>query len=339
MQTLNLHNILYSRANFTLKGITFKLTDSITCLVGESGSGKSTILKLIAGLEEPDSGTISINGKIVFDDEENINVLPEHRNTALIFQHFSLFPNKSVFENIKFAVSDSKNADKVALEMLRLVEMEKHANFSPSNLSGGQQQLITLARAFAQNPSLILLDEPFSNLDAILRAKTRAKIISLIKKQNLTALIVTHDAQEALEIADKIIVIRNGEVIMDDTSYNIYNRPTDVRTAQLFGEINKIEGEIIDGVFHSDFGKIKLSGRVSYANKLYARPEAIKLSDDENSVNAIVQKIFMFSKMVKIKIDNNYYWMKYLIDDLPKKYDTIRVKLDSSYLISFDLEA
>lgn len=182
----------------------------IVALLGESGSGKSTILRLIAGLETPTSGTICVGDRYLCN--EKTYLLPEQRNVGLVFQDYALFPHMTVAQNIQFGMKRiSRQQKKDSLqELLQLIGMEELANRYPHELSGGQQQRVALARALAPKPSLLLMDEPFSNLDAHLREKIREELHTILKQTGITCLFVTHDEADAKAIADEIVVVENG---------------------------------------------------------------------------------------------------------------------------------
>ena len=182
----------------------------IISILGESGSGKSTVLRLLCGLETPSRGSISIDGSVMTDDRRF--VLPEKRGIGMVFQDYALFPHMTVAENIQFGLKGfGRKAKKQRTdEVLDLVNMTAFAKRFPHELSGGQQQRIALARALAPKPSLLLLDEPFSNLDADLQIKIRSELKDIIKKTGITSIFVTHDREDSKAIADRIITMRDG---------------------------------------------------------------------------------------------------------------------------------
>lgn len=179
----------------------------IVALLGNSGSGKSTILRLIAGLETPMSGTLMINQKVIFD--KNLNLAPQERGIGMIFQDYSLFPHLTVLKNVMFGIQNNRKNErkKIALDYLNMVQLQDHAIKYPSECSGGQQQRIAIARAIAAEPKILLLDEPFSNLDEELKTSVRKEIKELFKKFNISAILVTHDRNDVDEVADRVIRI------------------------------------------------------------------------------------------------------------------------------------
>ena len=195
-------------------------------ILGESGSGKSTILRLIAGLEKPSKGEIYIdkkimNGKITF-------ISPENRKVGMVFQDYALFPHMTVYENIKFGISDLKKdiRDKKIINTLKLVELLDYKDKYPHQISGGQQQRTALARAIVTEPKILLLDEPFSNLDTNLKHNIRNKLSKIISKINITTIIVSHDKQDALSLADELIILKNGKIVQKGIPQNVISRPT-----------------------------------------------------------------------------------------------------------------
>lgn len=185
----------------------------IISILGESGSGKSTVLRLISGLEVPNSGLIKIDNKIIADDKTFI--LPEKRGIGMVFQDYALFPHMTVENNIKFGLKGlTKKEKNTSLnEVLDLVNLEKYNNRYPYELSGGQQQRVALARALAPKPSLLLLDEPFSNLDTDLQYKIREELKKIIKQTGITSVFVTHDREDSKALAERVVILKKGRII------------------------------------------------------------------------------------------------------------------------------
>ncbi|MFD2551113.1 ABC transporter ATP-binding protein [Bizionia sediminis] len=227
--------------SFALEDVTFTLkTGNVCAIVGESGSGKTTLVRLIAGLERPDDGCIEINDTVVASLDTFVQ--PEKRKIGLVFQEYALFPHLTILDNVLYGISKVKNKKQRALEMLDLVGLQNLENRYPHQLSGGQQQRVALARALAPKPALLILDEPFSNLDAMLRAQLRNEVFAIIKKTEVTVLFVTHDTQDALSVADEILILQNGKVVQKDVAANLYVKPNTLYVASLFGntiQINK----------------------------------------------------------------------------------------------------
>ena len=209
----------------------------IISVVGSSGSGKTTLLRLVSGLEIPDSGQIILNDQNV--NSANIYVPPESRDCSLVFQDYALFPNMTMRQNIYFGRNSSKNKARVKY-LINITKIEKVIDKFPHECSGGEQQRVALVRSMAINPSLILMDEPLSNLDYNLKANLGMIIRKFIKELKTTAIIVTHDIIDAMKISDKIVVLDNGEIIQKGLPNEIYNNPNSKKVALLFGETNFI---------------------------------------------------------------------------------------------------
>ena len=209
----------------------------IISVVGGSGSGKTTLLRLVSGLELPDDGKIILNNHIVNDD--NIFIPPEERDCSLVFQDYALFPNISMRQNIYFGKNSTHNKERVN-DLIRVTKIEKILDKFPHQCSGGEQQRVALVRSLAVNPSLIMMDEPLSNLDYNLKSTLGLMVRKLLKKFNTTAIIVTHDINDAMEISDKIVVIDKGQVIQEGLPNEIYNNPNSKKAALLFGKTNFI---------------------------------------------------------------------------------------------------
>lgn len=228
----------------------------IVSLLGPSGCGKSTTLKLIAGILHPDCGDILLNNESVLD------IPIGKRDTVIVFQDYLLFPHMTLYENIEFGLKMKKinrNIRKSKVnELINLVKLKGYENKYPNELSGGQQQRVAIARSLAINPKVLLLDEPFSNLDINLRNEMREFVLGLQKHLKITTILVTHDKEEALMMSDRIAVMLNGEVKQFDTPDNLYENPKSREVANIFGEKNYLIGNIRNGEFVNDIISIKL---------------------------------------------------------------------------------
>ena len=212
-------------------------TGEIISVVGSSGSGKTTLLRLVSGLEIPESGEIILNDKIV--NNQNVFVAPEKRNCSLVFQDYALFPNMSMYENIYFGKDSSTNIDRVK-QLIDITDIKKIMEKFPHECSGGEQQRVALVRSLAINPKIILMDEPLSNLDYDLKENLGTVIRKIIKKFNTTAIIVTHDINDAMKISDRIVVLDDGSIVQNGLPNELYNNPKSKKVALLFGETNFI---------------------------------------------------------------------------------------------------
>lgn len=207
----------------------------IISILGESGSGKSTILRLISGLETPSSGLIKVDNRVMVD--EKTFIMPEKRGIGMVFQDYALFPHMTVAENIKFGLKKMNKKEKNLRlnEVLQLVNLEKYKDRYPYELSGGQQQRAALARTLAPKPSLILLDEPFSNLDANLQNRIREELRKIIKQTGTTSIFVTHDKEDALSIADRVVILKEGHIVQIGNPKEILENPKSNYVADILG--------------------------------------------------------------------------------------------------------
>lgn len=202
----------FKKGQFALNDCSFSLKrGSICAVVGESGSGKTTLLRLIAGLERPTAGAIEIDGKTVSDDHKIVP--PQQRNIGLVFQNYALFPHLTVAENIAFGIKKKEDRQPIVDKMLDLVQLSEYKNVYPSTLSGGQAQRIALARTLALDPQLLLLDEPFSNLDTLLKTMLRQEVKRIVRSSGISMLFVTHDLMDAIDIADEIVLLVDGDLV------------------------------------------------------------------------------------------------------------------------------
>ncbi len=260
----------------------------LVCLVGPSGCGKTTALRIAAGLEPLQAGQVSINGQVVADAKSAISVAPERRGVGLVFQDYALFPHLSVEDNVVFGLrglSGSARAERAA-EVLRQVDMSAYARAYPHTLSGGQQQRVALARALAPRPRMMLLDEPFSGMDARLRDEIRDATLHVLKESGAATLIVTHDPEEAMFMADRIAIMRAGRLVQVDVPVNIYCDPVDAFVAGFFGQTNRLSGRVEGGAVDTPFGRIAADGLADGSEvQVLIRPEAVRVApiadDDE----------------------------------------------------------
>ncbi|HDS6471563.1 TPA: ABC transporter ATP-binding protein [Klebsiella aerogenes] len=235
--------------NPVLKGVSMELKrGEVVSLLGPSGSGKTTLLRAVAGLEKPTAGRITIGNNVVYDGSPRSEIPAEERNLGLVFQSYALWPHKTVFDNVayplklrKVACGEIKQRVQSVLEQLGLGHL---GNRHPHQLSGGQQQRVAIGRALVYNPPVILLDEPLSNLDAKLREEARVFLRELIIKLGLSALMVTHDQNEAMAISDRILLLNNGVIEQQGTPQEMYGNPATLFAAEFMGSNNRLHGKV-----------------------------------------------------------------------------------------------
>lgn len=255
------------------------LPGTCTALLGPSGSGKSTILRIIAGLENPSGGHILLNGRDI------TQVLPEKRNVGLVFQRPLLFPHLSIIDNVAFADRAAgrpwRIARERALPYLEMVQLADLGRRRVGSLSGGQEQRVALARALAAQPAILLLDEPFSALDAELRHEMHELLSDIRRQLAPTVLLVTHDRDEAATVADRIAVLENGQLLQHDTVDRVYHRPASIAVARLMGGENFISGTVTDGIHYSALGSVPIDdGTPEGPGVLVFRREAVGVTLD-----------------------------------------------------------
>ncbi|MGH1477714.1 MAG: ABC transporter ATP-binding protein [Geminicoccales bacterium] len=261
-----------------VEDVAFQLGPSeVHCLVGPSGCGKTTILRLIAGLEAVQGGRVVIDGEVMA--ERGYGMPPEARRIGLMFQDFALFPHLRIVDNVSFGLSsmEAKGRRKRALDLLAQLDLAGHANAYPHMLSGGEQQRVALARALAPRPRLMLLDEPFSSLDATLREQVRDDTIALLRDEGTPVLMVTHDAEEAVRVADRIHVMLEGKILQSGTPANLYSHPASPFVAGFFGAPNRFKGWVLAGEVSTPLGPLPVDNQVDgTAVDVLIRPEALR---------------------------------------------------------------
>jgi len=292
-----------------ISDISFELAEQqLLAILGPSGSGKSTLLKTIAGFLTPINGSITLDGVTV--SGATTFIPPEKRNIGLVPQEGSLFPHLDVSANIRFGIKRDSHSRQRVEELLEIIGMKEFAHARPQELSGGQQQRVALARALAPKPKLILLDEPFTALDTSLRAQLRDDIRSILTLTYTTAIMVTHDQEEALATADQLAIMQGGKLIAFGTPLSLYNAPKSIAVAQLLGEINVIPAVVeADHSVRTDFGvsTTQDSGDLNPGESgvLIVRPEAI-IIDEHSTPNAtIVDSLFHgHDSLISVRMDS-----------------------------------
>ncbi|WP_183192272.1 putative 2-aminoethylphosphonate ABC transporter ATP-binding protein [Brevibacillus fluminis] len=314
--------------------------NEFVCLLGPSGCGKTTLLRIIAGLEQPNTGRIMVNGK------EITSLPPAKRNFGMMFQSYALFPNLTAAQNIAYGLKAKKMtkkeiADKVS-EVLGLIDLTHIRDKYPSQLSGGQQQRIALARAIALSPDFLLLDEPLSALDAKVRLKLRREIRNLHEKIGITTIMVTHDQDEALTMADKIVVMNNAEVVQVGSPQEVYDRPNSPFVADFIGAINFFEPNHFAGLQQEQNGLLAI------------RPENVHVVEQQNDdegygIRAIVRDMefrgSIYRVLLQLRSDAGELAESFMTIDLPvhqatrlrlSKNKPVWLELPMERLISFD---
>lgn len=232
----------------------------IVALLGQSGCGKTTLLRLAAGVERPSAGRILLEGRDV--SAPGAFVEPEHRGIGFVFQDYALFPHLSVLDNVRFGLraDGQAAATGIALRALDRVGLAHLAESFPHMLSGGEQQRVALARAIAPRPGVLLMDEPFSNLDRRLRDAVREETAALLRETGATAMIVTHDPEDAMRIADRIVLMRAGRIVQSGTGEELYRRPESLFAARFFCDFNEVEAKVSGGAVALPFGRLPAPG-------------------------------------------------------------------------------
>jgi iron(III) transport system ATP-binding protein len=268
-------------AKAVLTGVNLRVEPgTLTAILGPSGSGKTTLLRVICGFERAQAGSIELDDEIV--DDATRFVAPEKRRIGYVPQEGNLFPHLTVAGNIRFGLSRSAESRRRVGELLEMIGLADRARSYPHQLSGGQQQRVALARALAVRPRLVLLDEPFASLDASLRASVRADVLHILRDARATALLVTHDQDEALSMSDSVAVIRDGMIAQLDTPHGVYVRPIDADLAHFVGDVNMLAGSFDGDTVTTALGRLTLrdspAATSGTAATVMVRPEQLLLS-------------------------------------------------------------
>lgn len=320
-----------------LLDIDFKARDEMVVLFGRSGSGKTTTLRCIAGLETPDSGHIDVNGQTYYDSKSGINLQPQYRRPGYVFQNYALFPHMDVRQNIIYGLRgwDKKDKDERLHEMLRLLHIEGLEERYPSQLSGGQKQRVALARALAPKPGILLLDEPFSALDMVVRMRLRERIKIIQKELGIPVIFITHSPEEAFSLADRVVVLHEGKIHQTGSPRDVFYSPADREVAELVGVSNIFDNAEVIGVSSSGTvlegsglqvvaaTRIADSGHVSWG----VRPENVHLKSYEDTSVSGIPNTFEgnvidvtdkgSSKLVAVKLDGSDF---ILLCEIPTRF-------------------
>ena len=309
----------------------------LLALLGPSGSGKTTLLRALAGLEEPDAG------RILFGQRDATRMSLRERRVGLVFQHYALFPHLSVFENVAFGLRSRRrrNRPKSAElkrrvhELLERMQIGDLSERLPDQISGGQKQRVALARAMAIEPSVLLLDEPFGALDAKVRIELRRWLRHIHDETGYTTVFVTHDQEEALELADRVVVMREGMIQQDGTPEQVYSEPANAFVYDFLGRSNRLVGSVRDGLFHADGSEAAFAceGMADGAAQLYSRPHYVALANPGDGLAASVTDVRQLAgrSVVTLELPGQSRAMEVDIGDdaqqaLPARGDTVCVK-------------
>ncbi|MCY4258914.1 MAG: ABC transporter ATP-binding protein [Rhodobacteraceae bacterium] len=253
---------------------------AVTCLLGPSGCGKTTTLRIIAGIDRQQSGEVLIDGKTVSSDRMHLE--PEHRSVGFLFQDYALFPHLTVRDNVAFGLVGQPDDRTARLEeLLDRIKLRDYGERYPHELSGGQQQRVALARAIAPRPRILLMDEPFSNLDDRLRDRVREETFAILRQENMAALLITHEPAEAMVMADEIVLMRHGSIIQSGSPFEIYAQPVDREAAAFFSDINIIHGVVRNATLETSFGKFPAGQYFDGTDiEIIIRPQDVKIDFD-----------------------------------------------------------
>jgi len=303
---------------------------ALLALLGPSGSGKTTLLRIISGLDVPDEGTIH------YQEQDTTHRSPRDRNVGFVFQHYALFRHMTVFENVAFGLRVRKwpkaKVNQRVHELLSLVQLESLGKQMPSQLSGGQRQRIALARALAADPKVLLLDEPFGALDAKVRQELRQWLRKLHDEIHVTSVFVTHDQEEAFEVADRVVVMNRGRIEQAGTPQEVFEHPANAFVMDFLGNVNVFHGRVEGGRAQLGSFEVAYSGAPSeegQAVKAYVRPHELeidRLPRGANSVAAVVQRINSAAAAVKVELFSDAFGLPLMVDLTRERYEELHLQ-------------
>jgi len=344
MKLLDIKSIVCKHnAHATVKDLSFDVSQgSLACLLGPSGCGKTTVLRAIAGFHPLSQGEIRIRGRTV--SRPGFGVAPEQRKVGMVFQDSALFPHLTVQDNVGFGLktlgSDQRKQQvRRLLKRVGLLEMDKRY---PHELSGGQQQRVALARALAPKPDLILMDEPFSNLDVETRERLGHEVRDIFKEQGTTCVLVTHDQNDAFSLCDYVGVMQEGRILQWDTPYNLYHEPATRFVADFIGDGVFLPGEIVEtGIVETGIGRItgKSTGVGARGDVMdvLIRPDDVVPADSDGIVATVIRKVFKGADVLyTLRTSNGSQVLSLFPSDANFELgDAVKVRLQATHLVAF----
>ncbi len=330
-----------------LDDVSFRVgTREILTLLGPSGGGKTTMLRIVAGIEEAQQGRVLLDGRVLSDGR--IHVPPEERSVSLLFQDFALFPHLSVVDNVIFGLDKWPAAERRqrAMHVLSQVGMSEFAEAFPHVLSGGQQQRVALARARAPRPRMMLMDEPFSSLDTMLRRRVRDMMLRVLQNSVSASLMVTHDAEEAMFMSDRIAVMNHGRIVQQGRPEELYNAPNSAFVMGQFGEVNSLTGRVRDGEVETPFGPVAAIGlRDGAPVRVLIRVEGL-IIDSDGPVRGKVLTTRMLGRAMLVHIgvpvpggeDLHLHSRRPASMQRPKTGDMVGISMLDQYAFVFPIE-
>ena len=314
----------------------------LIALLGPSGSGKTSLLRIIAGLEYPDYG------RILFDDEDFTERHAKERKLGFVFQHYALFRNMTIFDNIAYGLKvrprkirpRKEVIEQKVHELLSLIKLDNYANHYPAQLSGGQRQRVALARSLAVEPTVLLLDEPFGALDAKVRKELRRWIRNLHNDYQITSVFVTHDQEEALEVADRIVIMNEGKIEQIGTPLEVYENPASVFVLDFLGSVNILRGTLKQGKLETGNYKIELPeyGSINEIEGIgYVRPHDLDIDKDKlskSSIESIIEHIHPVGSVVRVELQRKDTG-ELIEAEIPKKvYQTLSLEIGNTVYVT-----
>jgi iron(III) transport system ATP-binding protein len=314
----------------------------VACLLGPSGCGKTTLLRLAAGLEPLRRGRIAIGDRQVADGRSGLNVPTEDRRAGLMFQDYALFPHLTVAENVAFGLPNRAMRRRWVTSALERVGLASLADSYPHTLSGGQAQRCALLRALAPEPLVLLLDEPFSGLDVTYRALVREQTLTLLRESGVATLIVTHDPEEAMFMADRLWIMNDGAIIQGGTPAETYLHPASAYVASLFGPLNRIEGTVRKGRIGTPLGPIDATGFPEATRaRVLVRPEGLRVGQGSGAPARIVAaRLLGRCSHLRLAVDGLAEPLQALVPGvfLPEKGTPVALNLDATQAFVFPLD-